>query len=146
MASTQAGQFSVRRVGWDEEQTALRAIRYQVFVLEQGVPEDLEWDGLDPACVHVLAAARNGAAIGAARLMPDCRIGRMAVLQAWRRRGVGSALLQSLVDIATARGDRQVVLHAQSYVVPFYAQHGFIAEGEEFIEAGIRHRPMRRVL
>jgi predicted GNAT family N-acyltransferase len=146
MAESQAGEFSVRRVDWGEEQAALRAIRYQVFVLEQGVPVDLEWDGFDPECIHVLAANRNGAAIGTARLMPEGRIGRMAVLQTWRRRGVASALLQSLVDIATARGDPHVVLHAQSSVVPFYAQHGFIAEGPEFIEAGIRHRPMRRVL
>ena len=143
MARTEAGKFSVRRVSWDKEQAALRAIRFQVFVVEQRVPVELEWDGLDPRCVHVLAANANGGAIGTARLLPEGRIGRIAVLQAWRRNGVGSALLHSLVKTARARGGPHVVLHAQSHIVSFYAKHGFIAEGPEFTEAGIPHRAMR---
>ena len=77
-------QVVVRRVEWSEARDQLRAIRINVFVREQHVPEELEWDGIDETCLHVLAEAAGGEAVGTGRLLPDGRIGRMAVLAHWR--------------------------------------------------------------
>ena len=131
--------YCVREVSWDEAGSRLSAVRRGVFVEEQGVAEALEWDGLDPACRHVMAQSASGEAIGTGRLLPDGHIGRMAVLPAWRRRGVGSALLAELVAMARSRGDDQVVLHAQAYVIDFYRRAGFEAASAQFMEAGIPH-------
>ena len=134
---------SVRTAEWSVDRSALRAVREQVFVREQAVPIELEWDEFDPLCQHVVAEAA-GRAIGTGRLLPDGHIGRMAVLEAWRGQGVGSALLEALMEIARNRGIRRVRLNAQSRALAFYQRHGFVAEGEEFIEAGIAHRSMWR--
>ena len=138
-----APQVSVRAANWNVDRGALRSVREQVFVREQGVPVELEWDDFDPMCQHVVAEV-GGGAIGTGRLLPDGHIGRMAVLESWRGQGVGSALLEALLQIARDRGVRQVRLNAQSRAVAFYRRHGFAAEGEEFIEAGIPHRSMWR--
>lgn len=132
---------SVRAADWTVDRAALRAVREQVFVREQAVPIELEWDEFDPLCQHVVAEAA-GKAIGTGRLLPDGHIGRMAVLESWRGRGVGSALLEALLRFARDRGIRRVRLNAQSRAVAFYLRYGFVAEGEEFIEAGIPHRSM----
>ncbi len=124
----------------------LRRVREAVFIEEQGVPRDLEQDALDPLCHHVIARDAGGAPIGTARLTPDHRIGRMAVLSAWRGRGVGEALLRALLAEARQRQWPAVSLHAQVDAEPFYARHGFLPEGDRFFEAGIEHQGMRRVL
>ncbi len=138
--------YRIRVADWKADRDKLRAVREAVFVAEQKVPLELEWDEEDLRCVHVVAETNDGAAIGTGRLLPDGHIGRMAVLQAWRRRGVGSALLAALVDLAKRAGHAVVRLHAQSYAVDFYRQHGFTAQGKEFMEAGIAHRYMTRAL
>lgn len=138
-----ASQISVRAADWNIDRAVLRAIRDQVFVSEQAVPVELEWDEFDPLCQHVVAEAA-GQAIGTGRLLPDGHIGRIAVLKSWRGRGVGSALLELLLRVARERGIRRVRLNAQSRAVAFYRRHGFAEEGEEFIEAGIPHRSMWR--
>lgn len=120
----------------------LRAIRRTVFIEEQGVPEELEWDGLDEHCRHALALAPGDVPIGTGRLTPDARIGRMAVTREWRGRGVGSAILQALLKEAQAAGCVLVELHAQVHALQFYGRHGFTARGPEFLEAGIPHRAM----
>ena len=135
--------YTIREVSWDEASDKLSELRRRVFVCEQGVPEALEWDGLDPACRHVIAEDANGGAIGTGRLLPDGHIGRMAVDKAWRRHGVGSAILARLIEMARARGDRVVALHAQSYVTDFYRRAGFEVTSAEFMEAGIPHVEMR---
>ena len=121
----------------------MRAIRLDVFVREQSVPEALEWDGLDPQCEHVMASDLAGHPIATGRLLPDGHIGRMAVLKNWRRRGVGSAVLSELLDIARARGDAFAILHAQSHATNFYRRAGFEIASAEFMEAGIAHVEMR---
>lgn len=136
-------QVSIRAADWNVDRGALRAVREQVFVREQAVSIELEWDEFDPLCQHVVAEAA-GRVIGTGRLLPDGHIGRMAVLESCRGQGVGSALLEALMQIARNRGIRQVKLNAQSRAVAFYQRHGFVAEGEEFIEAGIPHRSMWR--
>lgn len=130
---------------WDAQRDAARPIRYEVFVLEQGVPLEIEWDDMDPLCVHAVAYD-EGRAVGTGRLLPDGHIGRMAVLGTVRGKGVGSALLDALTAQAKARGDKAVILNAQTHAAPFYLRHGFVPEGGEFIEAGIPHLRMRRVL
>jgi hypothetical protein len=94
--------FVVRRADWDRDREDLRRVREAVFVREQQVPLELEWDGLDEACVHVLALDGGGLPIGTGRLLPDGHIGRMAVLllaPVWRRRSP----LNELVRLATER-------------------------------------------
>lgn len=138
--------FRVRRADWEHDHGSLRRIREDVFVHEQRVPPELEWDGFDAECHHVIAEDQHGAAIGTGRLLADGHIGRMAVLQAWRKRGVGSALLKGLLAIASEHGMREVMLNAQTQALDFYTRYGFVAEGEVFFDAGIAHLRMKRRL
>jgi predicted GNAT family N-acyltransferase len=138
--------YRVRLAEWDSDAEALRRVRHAVFVVEQNVPEELEWDGSDGDCRHAIAEDTEGQAIGCGRLLADGHVGRMAVLASWRGRGVGAALLARLTDLARETGLRQVVLNAQTHALPFYARQGFIARGPVFTEAGIPHREMVREL
>lgn len=138
--------FRVQRVEFDAALADLRSVRDEVFVGEQGVPVQLEHDDLDPQCAHVLARLLDGTPVGTARLTPDRQIGRMAVRAPWRGRGVGDALLLALVDEAKQRGWTDVWLNAQVSAESFYARHGFKAEGDRFLEAGIEHQAMLRTL
>lgn len=138
--------FTLRQAGWAHDAAQLAAIRRTVFIDEQGVPEALEWDEQDAAAVHLLALADDGSPIGCARLLPDAHIGRMAVLSAWRGRGVGRALLAAAEDEARARGHAVVALSAQTHAAGFYARTGYVAVGEVYEEAGIPHIAMRKTL
>jgi len=135
------GEYRIDRVRFEEE-PGIRAVRETVFMAEQGVPEELEWDGLDPEAIHVVARNRNGEVIGTGRLLASGQIGRMAVLPAWRGCGVGSALLRRLLDEARRLGLRRVFLYAQIQALPFYARHGFDPEGGIFQDADIPHQAM----
>ena len=137
-------QFYVRITDWAADSAALRAVRRAVFIVEQGVPEELEWDEFDPQSVHALAVDSRGRPVGCGRLLKDGHIGRMAVLEDWRGRGVGAALLLRLVELAREAGHRRAILNAQISAMPFYARYGFTATGEAFEEAGILHRIMDR--
>ena len=137
--------FRIRLADWENDQPALREIREQVFVIEQSVPHEMEWDEFDSASRHVLAEA-GGRTIGTGRLLPDGHIGRMAVLPEWREQGVGSALLQTLLDLARAAGHERAILNAQVQAMPFYRRFGFVADGAEYLEAGIPHVAMSRRL
>lgn len=139
-------RFRVRLADWATDGRALAQLRHTVFVVEQKVPAELEWDGIDEACRHALAEDLQGAAIGCGRLLPDGHVGRMAVLAGWRRAGVGGAILERLVGLARELGHAEVVLNAQVHALPFYAGHGFAGRGPEFSEAGIPHREMVRAL
>jgi len=138
--------YSVMPVEWASAREALRVVRYKVFVEEQGVPEELEWDEEDDRSAHALAVAPDGSPIGTGRLLRDGHIGRMAVLEKWRRRGVGSALLTLLLRMAGESGHQIVGLHAQTHAQGFYARHGFAVDGGEFMEAGIPHVMMKKSL
>lgn len=141
-----ATRFQVDVVDYPTQREALHRVRQRVFVEEQQVPAALEIDALDPLSAHVLARGSDGEPIGAGRLTPDGRIGRMAVLADWRGRGVGEALLRALIDAARSRHWREVSLHAQLPARVFYTRQGFLPEGEVFTEAGIAHQHMRLAL
>ena len=134
--------FVVRPVNWNTSREHLQAIRRAVFIEEQHVPEELEWDAVDPSCYHVLALSADGTPIGTGRLVPDGHIGRMAVLKEWRGKGVGSVILETLLSYARMEKFDTVKLHAQTHAVDFYRKHGFTASGKKFLEAGILHRHM----
>jgi predicted GNAT family N-acyltransferase len=131
---------------WYRDEVAIRSVRRQVFVEEQGIPESLEWDGRDADCWHVLAFAGPDEVVATGRLQSDGRIGRMAVLREWRGRGVGSALLDRLQRCAQDRGLRQVYVHAQLEVAGFYSRAGFQAVGQPFTAAAIPHIEMTKLL
>lgn len=132
-------------MSWEKARVLAAPIRFTVFVEEQGVPREIELDEHDAASIHVVAF-EDGKPVATGRLLPDGHIGRMAVLEHWRRRGVGALMLKALVQRAKERGDTQVVLSAQVQAVPFYRAHGFVAEGNVYMEAGIPHQDMRRRL
>lgn len=141
-----APAFVVRPVNWNASRDKLRALRRTVFIEEQHVPEELEWDDADARAYHVLAISDADEPIGTGRLKLDGQIGRMAVVRKWRRRGVGAAILQALLDLALKEGCATVRLHAQTHAIPFYAKCGFETVGEEFDEAGIPHCKMELAL
>lgn len=136
--------FRIRQARWPEDRDKLRQVREDVFVREQGVPIELEWDGLDPDCLHLLAETDEGQAIGTGRLLPDGHIGRMAVVRDWRGRDVGKTLLRKLIELGCRQGHRTLVLNAQCSALSFYEAQGFVAEGGIFDDAGIPHRRMVR--
>jgi predicted GNAT family N-acyltransferase len=139
-------EFAVEEGSWDDLMAAARPLREAVFVHEQGVPVELEWDEYDATSRHVVARDTTGTPIGTGRLLADGRVGRMAVLSEWRGRGVGRALLERLMEAASERGMTDLALHAQAHAAGFYEKFGFLPEGGEFPEAGIPHWRMRRAL
>ena len=139
-------EFSVEDNNWSELQADARPIREAVFVREQHVPEDMEWDGYDAPSRHVIARSSDGLPIGTGRLLPDGHIGRMSVLPDWRSHEVGSALFERLLQLAKSCRMPKIELHAQTQVAGFYGRYGFVAEGAEFMEAGIPHIRMTRTL
>ena len=138
--------INLETVTWADYSRELYDIRYRVFVLEQGVPVELEQDEYDPLSWHVLARSSDGLAIGTGRLMPDGHIGRLAVLKEWRQYGVGRKLMEYLIGLAQREGFQHIRLNAQVTVTEFYEKLGFCSEGEIFMEAGIPHQSMYRAL
>jgi predicted GNAT family N-acyltransferase len=135
--------LNLRIDAWSVLRDEAWAVRHEVFVLEQNVPLELEQDEMDEVSLHAVVQDGRGQPIGTGRLLPDGHIGRMAVLQAARGSGVGSAILAALMERARERGDHAVLLNAQIQAQGFYARHGFVAEGAPFMEAGIPHMSMR---
>ncbi|AKN75568.1 acetyltransferase [Streptomyces sp. PBH53] len=141
------------------DRAACFAVRKEVFVVEQGVAEDIEYDAYDAVAVHVLAVREDGLPLGTGRLLhgeaavaktggdPSVgSLGRLAVSREARGLGVGAALVRALEDAARARGLTAVDLHAQTHALGFYERLGYTAYGPEFPDAGIPHRAMRRAL
>ncbi|MDH3646006.1 MAG: GNAT family N-acetyltransferase [Gammaproteobacteria bacterium] len=139
-------KLTTRLARWDRDQALIRKIRQAVFVIEQHVDPELEWDGEDADAVHALAGLVEDDIVATGRLQADGKIGRMAVLPQWRKHGLGAAILAELFNAAIETGMKTVYLHAQTHALDFYERHGFVAEGPEFDEAGIPHRLMRRSL
>ena len=138
--------FSVTLAPWQDCQPAAQAVRFAVFVDEQGVPAEMELDEWDGCALHALACDTEGRTLGTGRLLPDGHIGRMAVLAQARGRGVGGALLRALIAAAQCRGDAVLRLNAQIQAAGFYEQHGFTRYGAVFDDAGLAHIAMQRRL
>ncbi|MED5622016.1 YbgC/FadM family acyl-CoA thioesterase [Ideonella sp. BN130291] len=140
----------VRVGGWDELGGDAQQIRRAVFVDEQKIPAEMEWDGADPSCTHAVAYNRFGVPLATGRLLEHvpgvAKIGRMAVSQTMRGSRVGRAVLDALMDAARTQGFREAVLHAQMSAAPFYSRAGFVERGPAFDEAGITHVEMVRAL
>lgn len=140
------GEIIYRIAKWPKDMAAISDVRTPVFIEEQHVSEEEEWDGLDDQSVHVLAyvtdANGDEVPVGTARLLLDGKIGRMAVLKEYRGRNIGGKLLTMLMDEARARGHKEVTLAAQIHAIPFYERFGFATHGEEFMDANIPHRWM----
>lgn len=138
----ETSHYLVHPADWSVDEAAIARVRREIFVEEQAVPEELEWEALDPECTWFIAQAESGEVVGIVRLTPEARIGRMAVLASWRRMGVGAALLAAALDAARRQGFASVRLSAQTHALPFYARHGFQPEGEVYQDAGIPHIAM----
>lgn len=146
---TDKSPFVVRTATWSKDEAAIRRVRYDVFVIEQAIPESEDIDQHDPVCVHAVAWAASAdvqVAIGTGRLLSEGKIGRMAVVPAWRGQGVGQAMLKHLVEAAREHGHPAVTLAAQAHALAFYERLGFTAYGETFMDVDIPHRNMRLAL
>jgi predicted GNAT family N-acyltransferase len=140
--------YHVRRLHGEQEMRAALALRHEVFCLEQGVPEYEELDGRDREGIHLVAIA-DGQLIGTCRLLqvgPTVQFSRLAVRADSRRRGVATRLLELAEAETRAVGARRLVLHAQTYARELYERVGYRARGRTFIEAGIEHIAMEKVL
>jgi len=135
----------IRIADWRADKDSLAQIRRRVFIEEQNVPEELEWDEFDDSSIHFLVTL-EAQAIACARLKPDGQIGRMAVLAEYRNQGTGRKLLQFILQKAKQQKLKKVYLHAQVTAVSFYEKQGFIAVGDIFYEANIPHCEMLRKL
>jgi predicted GNAT family N-acyltransferase len=139
-----AHPYRIALMTWSEALPLARPVREAVFIVEQAVPRELEWDDWDEPSVHAIAYGPGGGPVGTARLLPDGHLGRMAVLKEHRGRGVGSALASALMACAAERGIAEIVLNAQTHAAGFYRRLGFIERGPVFEEAGIPHVEMAK--
>ena len=128
---------------WQKDNAELRRIRETVFIAEQAVPPELEWDAEDAEALHFLAY-EGDYAIGTARLLPDGHIGRVSVLRDWRVLKVGDALIRAVIAEAEKRGLQQQMLSAQVHATAFYERLGFEIVSGEYLDAGIPHVDMVR--
>lgn len=131
---------------WETDSAAIRAVRNTVFSDEQGISESLDFDGRDHECVQVLARVGDGEVVGTARMLPDGHVGRIAVHERWRGRGVGTRLVEFLAEVARDRGFTEIYLHSQAQAAEFYTRLGYEIRGDTFMEAGIEHVLMVRTL
>ena len=138
--------FNIEKVSWQTHAAQLMAVRELVFIIEQEVPIELEWDGLDVGSQHLLALNATGEAIGCARLLGDGNIGRMAVLKPWRGLGVGGALLKAAIAYYQQQAMPVITLSAQVHAIAFYEKFGFKVSSEAYMDAGILHKDMQRVM
>lgn len=132
---------------WDKDGARLGKLRREVFVVEQGVPEELEWDEFDATAVHFACEAAGGIVVGTARLVVDAPanraiIGRLCVAKPFRHQKIATQLMREILEYCRARSYARIELHAQLYLRPFYESFGFGARGDVYLEAGLEHITM----
>ena len=137
-------RYSLIHTTWQENKSRLSLVRRMVFIEEQHVPEELEWDEFDDTAHHILVCDEADNPIATGRIKTDGHIGRMAVLKNYRNRGIGREVLSALTEEATNRKLQSVFLHAQVTAIPFYEKQGFEVTSEEFMDANIPHRTMAK--
>lgn len=137
----QLSEVNIRHVNWHEAENLLREVRTQVFIQEQHVPVDQEWDGLDETASHLLAMFGNQP-IACARIIDYKIIGRMAVFKHWRGMGLGMALLLEAIELCKQQGGKAIALSAQTHAIDFYSRAGFKVVSGEYMDANISHVDM----
>jgi predicted GNAT family N-acyltransferase len=137
--------FHIEVISWQSEmQAKLKAIREEVFIKEQHVPLDIEWDEFDETAIHLLALDEDVSAIACARILIDkAKIGRMGVLKPWRGLGLGYALLEKAIEVCKSHGLQKVTLSSQTHAIKFYEKAGFVVTSEAYIDANIWHVDMQ---
>ncbi|HQR29733.1 MAG TPA: GNAT family N-acetyltransferase [Anaeromyxobacteraceae bacterium] len=142
--------YTVRFASTTEDRDLAYELRRQVFEVEQNVPRPLDRDAFDFNADHVVVIDEKGACVGTGRAVRldarTCQVGRMATAASHRKGGVGAAVLDALERMAELRGLREIVVHSQLPAVSFYGKRGYVAEGETFLEEGVPHVRMRKVL
>ena len=138
--------FAIREADWETDKSVLLELRKQVFIVEQSVPPEEEFDGLDDTSYHWLVQDAEALPIGTGRLLDTGQIGRMAVLDQYRGEGIGAAILSTAVEKARMLGFDRAFLNAQVHAIGFYQKAGFIETGPRFNEAGIQHQKMIQAL
>jgi len=142
-----ATNWKIRLANWSTitDQKIIKYIREQVFIIEQSVPTELEWDEFDMQSLHCIVSDNNGKPAATARLFnkeTEAQIGRMAVLKPYRRNGLGRLMLNTLLEQAIIKSVKHISINAQTVAIPFYLRFGFKVVGDEFDDAGIPHYKM----
>jgi len=135
--------YTCRQANWQHDKDKLQYVRYVVFVEEQKIPADLEWDEKDKDAIHVIAVDESDQPVATGRILTDGQIGRMAVLPEWRDKGVGRSILKFLLDIAQKHGHESVKPSSQQNACGFYLKLGFVQTGNPYQEAGRQHAAMQ---
>lgn len=138
-------KFHIQPVTWASHAPALRYVREQVFIHEQHVPVDLEWDDLDADASHLLAYFENQP-IACARIIHYQSIGRMAVAKEWRNHGLGRAMLFAAIQVCQQHGGKLITLSAQTHAIAFYEKAGFTVCSQSYWDANILHVDMQLTL
>lgn len=133
--------FQIQSGNWNELQHDAQLIRRSVFIQEQNISENDEWDDQDAISLHFVVYDQNQA-IATARLLQNNSIGRVAVLKQYRGKSIGQLLMQHIIQVASEQKREYLKLSAQSYVVGFYENLGFEVKGEEYLDCGIPHIDM----
>lgn len=134
-------KFFIKQTRFKDDIAGIQHVREQVFIKEQHVPVELEWDGLDDEAVHLLVT-HNNHPVATSRMLADGHIGRMAVMPDWRNQGIGTAMLLKLIEIARQLNHKAVFLSAQVGAIDFYSKQGFNIDSDTYMDAGIPHRDM----
>ena len=138
--------IEVKNVAFDSEnEQSIRSIRESVFINEQSIAPEIEFDGLDSSAIHAVVTV-DGKRVGTGRILSDGHIGRIAIMRDFRGLGLGSKIVLSLIDEAKLSGYKRVYLGSQKQAIDFYTKLGFTPFGEEFIKAGIVHLSMEKTL
>jgi predicted GNAT family N-acyltransferase len=137
--------YRIEVLSWQsEKQVQLKAVREEVFIVEQHVPLDIEWDEFDETAIHLLALNDQEQAVACARILPTKgRIGRMGVLKAWRGCGIGYALLEKAIAICQSQEIKKISLSSQTHAIEFYKKAGFVVTSEAYIDVNIWHVDMQ---
>jgi predicted GNAT family N-acyltransferase len=135
-------QVKIKQVIWQKAESDLRAIRTPVFIEEQFVTHEFEWDEIDANAVHLLATFDNQP-IACLRIIHYQKIGRMAVIKQWRGKGLGASLLREAIDICKKQGSKSICLSAQTHAINFYLKAGFKQTSDEYTDVDIPHVDMQ---
>lgn len=133
--------YMIRSGHWDQLQPDAKNIREQVFIREQNISAKEEWDNQDPIALHFVVYAQEQP-IATARLLENNSIGRVAVLEHYRGKGIGKRLMLEIIEQAKNEDRDSLKLSAQTHAIPFYAGLGFQVEGETYLDCGIPHVTM----